>query len=84
LPNSPTIKSLTLIASNLKKETTSFFETVAYNQESIQKKTLKTVHTVHCSRVDPLRNVNVLSAVRGEFKAGRWTEDFVLVSGKET
>jgi hypothetical protein len=31
-----------------------------------------------------LRGVNVLSAVRGEYEACRWTEDFLLVSDKET
>jgi hypothetical protein len=36
--------------------------------------------TVHRSRVDPC----VLSAVRGEYKVRRWTEDFLLVSDKET
>jgi hypothetical protein len=35
--------------------------------------------TVHRSR-----GVNVLSAVPGEFKECRWTEDFLLVSDKET
>jgi hypothetical protein len=28
--------------------------------------------------------VNVLSAVRGEYRERRWTEDFLLVSDKET
>jgi hypothetical protein len=31
-----------------------------------------------------LRGVNILSAVRGEYRAGRWTEDFLLVSAKMT
>jgi hypothetical protein len=31
-----------------------------------------------------LRGVNVLSAVRGEFRACRWKQDFLLVSDKET
>jgi hypothetical protein len=31
-----------------------------------------------------LRGVNVLSEVRGEYRACRWTEDFLLVSDKET
>jgi hypothetical protein len=47
--------------------------------------------TVHRSRVNPcpqitswsLRGVNVLSAVRGEYRACRWTEDFLLVSDKD-
>jgi hypothetical protein len=29
-----------------------------------------------------LRGVNILSAVRGEYRACRWTEDFLLVSAK--
>jgi hypothetical protein len=31
-----------------------------------------------------LRGVNILSAVRGEYNACRWTEDFLLVSAKVT
>jgi len=31
-----------------------------------------------------LRGVNILSAVRGEDKACRWTGDFLLVSAKVT
>jgi hypothetical protein len=31
-----------------------------------------------------LRGVNILSAVRGEYRACRWTEDFLLVSAKLT
>jgi hypothetical protein len=31
-----------------------------------------------------LRGVNILSAVRGEYRACRWTEDFLLVSTKMT
>jgi hypothetical protein len=31
-----------------------------------------------------LRGVNILSAVRGEYRARRWTEDFLLVSSKVT
>jgi hypothetical protein len=31
-----------------------------------------------------LRRVNILSAVRGEYRANRWTEDFLLVSDKLT
>jgi hypothetical protein len=31
-----------------------------------------------------LRGVNILSAVRGEYKACRWTEDFLLVNVKVT
>jgi hypothetical protein len=31
-----------------------------------------------------LRGVNVLCAVPGEYKPYRWTEDFLLVSDKET
>jgi hypothetical protein len=31
-----------------------------------------------------LRGVNVFSAVRGEYRACRWTEDCLLVSDKET
>jgi hypothetical protein len=34
-------------------------------------------------RVDPC-GINVLSAVRGEYRACSWTEDFLLVSDKET
>jgi hypothetical protein len=40
--------------------------------------------TVHRPRADPYRGVNVLSAVRGKYKACRWTEDFVLISDKKT
>jgi hypothetical protein len=29
-----------------------------------------------------LRSVNILSAVRGEYRACRWTEDFLLISAK--
>jgi hypothetical protein len=31
-----------------------------------------------------LRGVNILSAVRGEYRACRWTENFLLVSAKVT
>jgi hypothetical protein len=31
-----------------------------------------------------LRGVNILSAVRGEYRACRWTEDFLFVSAKVT
>jgi hypothetical protein len=31
-----------------------------------------------------LRSVNILSAVRGEYNACRWTGDFLLVSAKVT
>jgi hypothetical protein len=31
-----------------------------------------------------LRGVNILSAVRREYRACRWTEDFLLVSAKVT
>jgi hypothetical protein len=31
-----------------------------------------------------LRGVNILSAVRGEYRACKWTEDFLLVSAKVT
>jgi hypothetical protein len=31
-----------------------------------------------------LRGVNILSAVRGEYRACRWTEDFLLVRAKMT
>jgi hypothetical protein len=31
-----------------------------------------------------LRGVNNLSAVRGEYRECRWTEDFILVSAKLT
>jgi hypothetical protein len=31
-----------------------------------------------------LREVNILTAERGEYKACRWTEDFLPVSDKKT
>jgi hypothetical protein len=31
-----------------------------------------------------VRGVNILSAVRGKYRACRWTEDFLLVSAKVT
>jgi hypothetical protein len=31
-----------------------------------------------------LQGVNVLSAVRGKYRAYRWMDDFLLVSDKET
>jgi hypothetical protein len=41
--------------------------------------------TAHRSRVDHWEaGVNVLSVVLGEQKTCRWTEDFLLVSDKET
>jgi hypothetical protein len=50
-----------------------------------------TIRGVFCNKVNikadtavhrSLRGLNVLSAVRGEYRACRWTEDFLLVRDK--
>jgi hypothetical protein len=52
----------------------------------VQKPGTADARTYYCPQITSwsLLGVNVLSAVRGEYRACRWMEDFLLVSDKET